>query len=120
MLRPYGHGIAQHPIMSDWQPADTQLSDLIEGEFTLVELAGEELILTLAEGEPVAFRRTCPHASADLADGDLRRGRVTCPLHGYKFDMRTGRILYPTDESYRLRCFPIDVRDNELWLQLNR
>ena len=106
--------------MSKWLPAVTRLSDLVEGEFTLVELAGEELILTLAEGEPVAFRRTCPHAAADLSAGDLHRGRVTCPLHGYKFDMRTGRIRYPIDESYQLRCYAVEVRSDELWLNFSR
>ena len=79
--------------MTNWQPAGLTQKELGEGEITLLELGGQELILTLAGGEPVCFKRSCPHASADLSEGDLYRGRVTCPLHGYKFDLRSGRIF---------------------------
>ena len=69
--------------MGNWQPADTQLSDLIEGEFTLVELAGEELILTLAEGEPVAFRGIGHFSGGADTFAEIREPLKGCRLgHG--------------------------------------
>lgn len=80
-------------------------------QMTLLDVAGVSFILTRWQDKVVAFSNRCPHASADLAAGDLRRGRITCPDHGYKFDVVNGRILWPEDEVYRLKRY--EVREEE-------
>ena len=35
----------------------------------------------------------CPHAGGPLADGIVADRCVTCPLHGRRFDLRTGEAL---------------------------
>lgn len=32
----------------------------------------------------------CPHRQGPLADGLVGAGTVTCPFHGFRFDLRTG------------------------------
>jgi len=32
----------------------------------------------------------CPHAGGPLGDGIVAEGCVTCPLHGWRFDLRSG------------------------------
>lgn len=43
------------------------------------------------EGERVTFSTRCPHRGASLADCPVQDGVVTCPFHGYRFDVRTGK-----------------------------
>ena len=80
---------------------------------------GEPLLLTrLEEGEIIAFTPFCPHAAADLTKADLHRGRIICPDHEWKFDLRTGRTLYPPDESCQLKRFPVQEIDGEIWIKI--
>ena len=80
---------------------------VLPNQITCVQINDQSLILTRWQGVLLAFSSRCPHASADLAEGDLHRGRITCPDHGYKFDIRNGRILWPPDEVYRLKRFEV-------------
>src|SRR5215218_8793767 len=54
-------------------------------------------------GEFVVQRR-CPHRNADLAVfGELDDGVLTCTLHGWRFDLETGRCLTAADHPIRVR-----------------
>src|SRR5439155_11772302 len=37
-----------------------------------------------------ALQNRCPHAGGSLADGTVEGDEVICPLHGYRFNIRTG------------------------------
>ena len=37
-----------------------------------------------------AIEHRCPHEGGPLADGIVADACVTCPLHGWRFDLRTG------------------------------
>ena len=78
-----------------------------ENEMTVVNLGGKKIILTRWAERLAAFDHACPHASADLSKGELHRGRIICPDHEYKFDVGNGRILYPPDETYCLKRYPV-------------
>jgi nitrite reductase/ring-hydroxylating ferredoxin subunit len=56
-----------------------------------VTLAGREFVVVEVAGTLVAFPRQCPHQLGPLDAGELRDGVVTCPWHGYRFDVTTGR-----------------------------
>jgi nitrite reductase/ring-hydroxylating ferredoxin subunit len=47
-----------------------------------------------ADGELFAVTRRCRHLYADLADGTIDGdGCLTCPWHGSKYDVDTGRMV---------------------------
>lgn len=56
----------------------------------VVELGGEHFRLVDVGGAIVAHATTCPHRLGPLEDAAVRDGCVTCPWHGYRFDVRTG------------------------------
>lgn len=72
-----------------------------------VKVEGRQVVLARYEGRLYAFSAICPHAAADLSQGTINRWKVCCPDHGYCFDIRTGRILWPEDELYGLRRYPV-------------
>ena len=48
--------------------------------------------------------RTCPHRHADLAVfGELDDGELVCTLHGWRFDLETGRCLTAENRPLRVR-----------------
>jgi nitrite reductase (NADH) small subunit len=46
-------------------------------------------VFRLADGF-VALDAACPHMGGPIADGIVGDSCVTCPLHGWRFDLRTG------------------------------
>ena len=42
------------------------------------------------EGEFFAFEDVCTHQFAYLSEGGLEGGQIRCPLHGAKFDVKSG------------------------------
>lgn len=89
-----------------------------EGEMTQAKVAEHAIVLTRLRADIIAFSRVCPHAAADLAAGHLRKGRISCPEHGWKFDLRSGRTLWPEDEACRLKTFKVRVEGGLVWVQV--
>lgn len=87
------------------------MADLEEGGMCEVETENGRLIVTLVKGKAVCFAAKCPHAGADLSEGGLANGRVSCPKHGWKFDVVSGRAVYPPDEACRLKRYSVEIVD---------
>ena len=50
------------------------------------------------------FERFCPHRRADLAVfGTIEGTTLTCHLHGWQFDLESGRCLTADDRKLRVR-----------------
>ncbi|MEN3304960.1 MAG: 3-phenylpropionate/trans-cinnamate dioxygenase ferredoxin component, partial [Micromonosporaceae bacterium] len=47
------------------------------------------------DGGIYAIDDTCTHQDASLSDGWLDGCQVECPLHGSRFDLRTGEVDEP-------------------------
>ncbi len=55
-------------------------------------LGGREIALFRMGDEVFAIDAVCPHRRGPLDSGDLdEEGIVTCPWHGWRFDIRTGK-----------------------------
>ena len=76
--------------------------------------------LTLAvcelEGTYYAFDGKCPHRGAALAEGELAGELIICPLHHFKFNLKTGRCVMP--KHLRLRSYPVRREGDELRIEL--
>lgn len=64
-------------------------------EATLVSVTGENINLVAARinGTIYAVHGMCPHLNLPLRNGTLEGSTLTCPWHGSKFDMITGKNL---------------------------
>jgi nitrite reductase/ring-hydroxylating ferredoxin subunit len=89
-----------------------------QDQITAVEIEGRPIILTRAGGAIHAVSALCPHAAADLRLGFLYRGRLECPNHGYRFDVQSGRAVWPEDEVCRLKRYGVKVEDGVVKVRL--
>jgi len=75
--------------MSAWTPA-AKVSDCPPGA-GLELVVGERLVaLFNVDGEFFALDGVCSHQGGPLGKGALRGCVVTCPWHGWQFDVRSG------------------------------
>ncbi|MGH9039403.1 MAG: Rieske (2Fe-2S) protein [Acidimicrobiia bacterium] len=76
---------------------------------TTSALSGGEVAVFNVDGELCAVDGSCPHRGGPLAEGVVRDGVVTCPLHWFRFDLRTGEQV--GDTGRRLRRYPVRISD---------
>jgi nitrite reductase/ring-hydroxylating ferredoxin subunit len=72
------------------------------------------VLVTLVEGEPCAIEDACNHAGASLSKGERDATCVTCPLHEYVFDLRTGVLVMPEGFCSDQRTFHAVVEGDEV------
>ena len=78
--------------------------------------ASERKVLIHNEGGKFyAFSALCPHAGFDLSKGKIdAKGNIMCPLHGYKFCIKTGKNT--TGEDYKLFVYPLEIRNDGIYI----
>ncbi len=60
-----------------------------------------------------AFEALCPHRLASLSEGTVTSfGEVVCPLHHYRFDLKTGDIQ--SGDCRDLRCYATEITSSGL------
>jgi nitrite reductase/ring-hydroxylating ferredoxin subunit len=80
-------------------------------------VGGEEIAVYNVGGEFYATSDTCTHDEASLSDGELFGHVVECPLHGARFDVRTGRAL-SLPAVYPVKSYPTRVVDGAVEVEL--
>jgi nitrite reductase/ring-hydroxylating ferredoxin subunit len=75
------------------------LSELPPGKTALVTVAGLDVALFRQGDEIFAIGNACPHQGGNLCDGRVEGDIVTCPLHGWEFDLRSGACMTVPGES---------------------
>jgi nitrite reductase/ring-hydroxylating ferredoxin subunit len=65
------------------------------GALVRLEYEPFHVLVSLVDGEPCAIEDACNHAGASLSEGRRRGDRVSCPMHGYVFDLKTGALVEP-------------------------
>jgi nitrite reductase/ring-hydroxylating ferredoxin subunit len=70
-------------------------SEVQEGQGKLVSINGKELALFNIKGEFFVIDNTCLHRGGSLSEGCLEENIVTCPLHGWQYDVKTGQNIMP-------------------------
>ncbi len=67
--------------------------NLDDDDLAIVEVDGRDVVLLKVDGEIRAVDRVCPHEEGDLGEGIVFAKNIKCPVHGWIFDLTTGRCL---------------------------
>lgn len=86
------------------------------GEITEVILGGTAVAICNVDGTFFAVSNTCPHAGGPIGDGKLVGHTVTCPYHGWSYDVRDGKCFVNPD--VKLPTFPIRVVGDAVCVQV--
>ncbi len=101
--------------MSDWVRV-AEVGELPQGTGKEV-VAGNRVLALFLVGETVyAIDGICLHAGGPLAEGKLEGHVVTCPWHGWQYDVATGR--HCLNANLCTASFPVDIRDGDVFVQI--
>src|SRR5271155_1956116 len=80
-----------------------------------IQVAGKAVAISNVDGKFYAINNTCLHRGGPLGQGKLEGKIVTCPWHGWQYDVTTGKLA--ANPAVGVGCFPIEVRGEDLWVE---
>jgi nitrite reductase/ring-hydroxylating ferredoxin subunit len=90
-----------------------EVGDLQPGKMKRIDVDGQRILLANVDGRFFATDDTCTHEEASLSAGSLKGELVKCPLHGSRFNVRTGEVLEePAEED--LRTYAVRVEGGSI------
>ena len=92
-------------------------SEVPSGAGKVVVALGRVLALFNVEGVFFAVDNSCPHRGGPLGEGYLQGRVVTCPWHGWQFDVTTGES--PLNPRHHVRCVRLETDGEDLFAILD-
>lgn len=92
------------------------LQDLPPGTSRAVRIGAVDIALFNTGGAVHAIENSCLHAGASLAGGKLCGTMVSCPAHGWRYDVTTGAL--GASPTMRLRTFPVALDDGKVMVEV--
>ena len=93
-----------------------KLADLPAGQVKVVEAGGKKIALANVGGTVHAVDNECPHFGGPMGLGKLDGAKLSCPWHGWTFDVTTGENVY--SPQLALRCFNVRVENDEILVEV--
>lgn len=99
--------MALHPVC--------KISELGEGQCKTFAVEGKEIAVYNVDGQLCATDDTCVHKGGSLGSGQLEGTIVTCPLHGWQYDVTSGQCQ--TNPQAKIETYKVQVEGDQVALE---
>lgn len=82
----------------------------------VVHAGGRAIALVVTPEGYFALDNLCPHSGGPLGEGLVQGARLTCPLHGWQFDCKTGTCL--SEKRPNQRRYPVKIEKDQVWVEV--
>ncbi len=90
--------------------------DLKENRGVGVRVHGQEIALFKQGEDMYAVRNECAHQHfAVLHEGVVERCTATCPMHGWTYDLRTGKS---TTGQGKIATYPVTIQGEDVFVEI--
>ena len=101
--------------MTDWIEI-TKLEEIPVLGSRIIETDTMNIALFRGTDDSVyAIKDACPHKNGPLSQGIMHGTSVTCPLHGWKIDLNSGKALGPDEGCTNI--FETKVENETVYLK---
>ncbi|MFQ5790467.1 MAG: Rieske (2Fe-2S) protein [Acidobacteriota bacterium] len=91
-------------------------SEVGPGQCKVADANGKTIALYNVDGTFYATDNTCLHQGGPLGEGALRGTTVTCPWHGWQYDVTSGKSLF--NPSMGVAVFPVNVEGDSVLVEV--
>jgi nitrite reductase/ring-hydroxylating ferredoxin subunit len=92
--------------------AVARVDEIPPGTVKHVVVGEEEIAVANVDGDFYAVQGHCLHLQGPLGEGRLEAEVLSCPWHGWQYDVRTGRNMF--DLAIQLRTYEVRVEDGAI------
>jgi nitrite reductase (NADH) small subunit len=89
-----------------------RVDEIEPGTVRTVRAGDREIALARVDDKFYATQPQCLHLQGPLGEGRLEDHVLTCPWHGWQYDVRTGENEF--DRAIKLETFDVRVEDGEV------
>jgi nitrite reductase/ring-hydroxylating ferredoxin subunit len=94
-----------------------KMEEIPPGTIRELQVDGNKTVaLANVEGKLYAINNTCLHRGGPLGQGELLGKTVTCPWHGWQYDVTTGKILM--NPTVGVECYPVELRGDDIFIDV--
>jgi nitrite reductase/ring-hydroxylating ferredoxin subunit len=90
--------------------------DVPEGGSHVFRVKDKEVAVFNLGGVFYALDNVCPHRGGPLGEGAVDGTIVTCPWHGWQFDVTTGHS--PALPAAKAPCFKVTTQGDDLYVEV--
>lgn len=90
-------------------------SEIPDNTGKLVQVNGKDIALFKVDGKVHAIYSVCPHKGGPLDEGGLDGKTVTCPWHGWDFDVTTGVCAF--NDSIKQPTFKVKEEGGDVYVE---
>ncbi len=94
----------------------TKTNEVPPGQIREFQLDGHTIAIANLDGSFYAIDNTCLHRGGPLGQGILDGQKVTCPWHGWQYDVTTGRVAM--NPAVGVNCHRVEVRGEDIFVEL--
>jgi nitrite reductase (NADH) small subunit len=91
-------------------------NEIPDGERKIVQVNDQSIGIFHHHGSWYALSNSCLHRGGPVCTGSLEGDVITCPWHGFQYDITTGKFL--VDPSAKLPLFPVIIKDGRIHLRV--
>ena len=95
-----------------------RVEDVRPGQMLYVDIEGLPVAIANVDGTVYAFADSCRHEGGPLSSGVLRDDVVTCPWHGWAYNVRSGKSVVPP-VGLRLATYPVLIEDGQIVVEID-
>ncbi|HYX87924.1 MAG TPA: Rieske (2Fe-2S) protein [Gaiellaceae bacterium] len=94
-----------------------RVDEIEPGTVRAVKIGDREIALTRVGDEFYATQPQCLHLQGPLGEGRVDDHVLTCPWHGWQYDVRTGENEF--DRAIKLETYDVRVENGEVKIALS-
>jgi nitrite reductase (NADH) small subunit len=92
-------------------------TDIAGGQIREIQLDETTIALANVAGQFHAISNTCLHRGGPLGQGVLQGNVVTCPWHGWSFDVTSGKVS--PNQTAGVACYPVELRGEDVYVDIS-
>jgi nitrite reductase (NADH) small subunit len=93
-----------------------KIGEIPPGMTRELQLDGKVIALSNVSGKLYAINNVCLHRGGPLGEGELSGQVVTCPWHGWQYDVTSGKLV--TNPAVGVETYPVELRGDDVYVDV--
>jgi nitrite reductase (NADH) small subunit len=91
--------------------------DVPVGTIREFQVNGTTVAIANVDGKLYAINNTCLHRGGPLGEGELKGTVVTCPWHGWQYDVTSGKVAM--NPAIGVQTYPIEIKGDDIYVDVH-
>lgn len=91
-------------------------NEITPGTIREFHVEGKAIAVANVDGKFYAINNTCLHRGGPLGQGSMNGKVVTCPWHGWQYDVTNGKVTQ--NPAVGVDCYPLEVRGEDIYVDI--